>query len=124
MAGATGLSFSIAQVHSACQRTNLPSLPTSLHPDQLQSIAHLFEMSFTLPRTMKAYRFKPPATRPVVEVVDLPSPAEDEVLLNVLAAGLCHTDLSLLEPGNMVNASATARAPFTVGHEGAGVCSC
>lgn len=49
------------------------------------------------------------------EEVDLDEPREDEVLVRIVAAGLCHTDLQLREtlPAEMF--------PRVFGHEGAGV---
>ncbi len=49
------------------------------------------------------------------EEVDLDDPREDEVLVRIVAAGLCHTDLSLRDslPPEMF--------PRVFGHEGAGV---
>ena len=49
------------------------------------------------------------------EEVDLDEPRDDEVLVRIVAAGLCHTDLSLRDslPAEMF--------PRVFGHEGAGV---
>ena len=49
------------------------------------------------------------------EEVELDGPRADEVLVRILATGLCHTDLSLREqlPAEMF--------PQVFGHEGAGV---
>lgn len=71
-------------------------------------------------QTMIAYRFKPPSTTPVAELVSVPSPAHDEVLLKVLAGGVCHSDLSMLDPTHIVNAFPPKGKVFTIGHEGAG----
>ncbi|MCU4578780.1 NAD(P)-dependent alcohol dehydrogenase [Acinetobacter courvalinii] len=62
---------------------------------------------------MKAVRYiqagKPP------EIVDLPrpEPGPGQVLLRVAAAGVCHSDLHLLDHGRFTN-------PFTLGHENSG----
>jgi alcohol dehydrogenase, propanol-preferring len=62
---------------------------------------------------MKAVRYiqagKPP------EIVDLPRPVPGpgQVLLRVAAAGVCHSDLHLLDHGRFTN-------PFTLGHENSG----
>lgn len=54
----------------------------------------------------------------VLEEVARPEPGPGEILLDVEAAGLCHTDLHLLEwPEGMLPYD----PPFTVGHEVAGV---
>jgi propanol-preferring alcohol dehydrogenase len=61
---------------------------------------------------MRALRVVDPGRTALVEVAE-PVPAADEVLLRVLAAGACRTDLAL------VRAGAPAR-PVTLGHEIAG----
>lgn len=50
-----------------------------------------------------------------IEQLELDSPRPDEVLVKIAAAGLCHTDLRVLE-GTM-----PLRLPAVVGHEGTGV---
>lgn len=69
--------------------------------------------------TMIAYRFAPPAEQPVAERVKIPSPAADEVLVQVLAGGVCHSDLGLLDPTSAAR-KRNIPGPFTLGHEGAG----
>src|SRR5207248_1298766 len=55
--------------------------------------------------------------RPVtVEKVELDPPKEDEVLVRVAAAGVCHSDLHLAD-----GALGDGRWPMVLGHEGAGV---
>lgn len=55
-------------------------------------------------------------TRPVsIEEVDLDPPGEGEVLVRVVAAGLCHSDLSV------INGSRPRPMPMALGHEAAGV---
>ncbi len=63
---------------------------------------------------MKAVRFIAPG-RPA-EVVDLPEPrpGPGEVLLKIGGAGVCHSDLHVLEQG------LGFEGPFTLGHENAG----
>lgn len=51
----------------------------------------------------------------VVETVDLEGPQEGEVLIEVRASGLCHSDLHVL------NASVPWEFPCVLGHEAAGV---
>jgi len=53
--------------------------------------------------------------RPRVEEVVLPAPGPDEVRVAVRAAGVCHSDLS------MVNGTLAAPYPLVLGHEAAGV---
>jgi alcohol dehydrogenase len=55
-------------------------------------------------------------TRPLqIETVDLEGPGEGEVLVKVVGAGLCHSDLSA------VKGSRPRAMPAVVGHEGAGI---
>lgn len=55
-------------------------------------------------------------TRPVaIEEVELEPPGEGEVLVRVAAAGLCHSDLSV------INGSRPRPMPMALGHEAAGV---
>ena len=49
-----------------------------------------------------------------VEELDLDQPAEDEVLVRVRAAGLCHSDLSV------INGDRPRPTPMALGHEAAG----
>ncbi|TDC36809.1 alcohol dehydrogenase [Micromonospora sp. 15K316] len=52
---------------------------------------------------------------PRVEPVELPAPAPGEVRVSVRAAGVCHSDLSML------NGTVAAPYPLALGHEAAGV---
>ena len=53
---------------------------------------------------------------PVIETIDLSPPRADEVLVRIVAAGVCHTDVRAHKGG----AVPTPR-PVVLGHEGAGV---
>ncbi|WP_433510372.1 NAD(P)-dependent alcohol dehydrogenase [Nonomuraea sp. CA-143628] len=66
---------------------------------------------------MRALRLPGWGLPPVLTDVEQPAPRELEVLLRVEAAGLCHSDLHVLDagPGDM-----PFPAPFTLGHEVAG----
>lgn len=57
-----------------------------------------------------------PNTPLVMEQLDLAPPGEGEVLIEIMASGLCHTDLSQLE-----GKAAPYPFPVVVGHEGAGI---
>jgi len=57
-----------------------------------------------------------PGAALVREVLDLSPPRDDEVLIEIMASGLCHTDLSQLE-----GKAAPYPFPVVVGHEGAGI---
>lgn len=52
----------------------------------------------------------------VREILDLEPPGNGELLIEVMASGLCHTDLSQIE-----GTSAPFPFPVVVGHEGAGI---
>lgn len=55
-------------------------------------------------------------TRPLtIETVDLAPPQRDEVLIKVAAAGLCHSDLSV------INGDRPRQTPMVLGHEASGV---
>jgi hypothetical protein len=54
-----------------------------------------------------------PDTPLVVEEVELDSPKDDEVLVRVAAAGVCHSDLRLVQ-GQL----GKGRWPIVLGHEG------
>jgi len=50
-----------------------------------------------------------------LETVNLADPAEDEVLVKLVATGMCHTDLSIIDQ------IMPLPLPFVLGHEGAGI---
>ena len=55
-------------------------------------------------------------SRPLrIEEVDLDPPGADEVLIKVAAAGLCHSDLSV------INGDRPRPMPMALGHEASGV---
>jgi len=62
-------------------------------------------------KTMKAILFDGSA-QPAVAVLDRPIPTQNEVLVRVLQAGICGTDLSIL-----AGKHPRARAPLILGHE-------
>ncbi len=67
---------------------------------------------------MVAYRYHPNSTESIREVIPIPKPGPSEVLVKILAAGLCHSDLSFLAPEVELGGWSHV---FTMGHEGAGV---
>lgn len=73
-----------------------------------------------IPAEMICYRFSPSLTSPVEERVPIPEPKDDEVLLKVLAAGVCHSDVGMFDPTSNIH-RALSIGTFTGGHEGAGV---
>lgn len=68
---------------------------------------------------MKAWHFVAPGTP--LELVDItePIPGEGEVLVDIKAAGLCHSDVSIMKGVLDV----TSKSPLVLGHEVAGVVS-
>ena len=65
---------------------------------------------------MKAAILHKPHTRVSVEDVDIESPHEGEVLLDIVGAGVCHSDY------HYVDGHVKPRGlPLVMGHEGAGV---
>jgi alcohol dehydrogenase, propanol-preferring len=76
---------------------------------------------------MRAYRMLAPGVARLVEV-PVPDPGPGQVRVDVVAAGLCHSDLHVVDGG----AAASWSLPFTLGHEvcgtvaelGAGVTTC
>ena len=62
---------------------------------------------------MRAYRLIAPGSAELVDVAE-PRPGPDEVVLRVLAAGVCRTDLELRRTGG------ASVLPLTLGHEIAG----
>ncbi|SVC26508.1 uncharacterized protein METZ01_LOCUS279362, partial [marine metagenome] len=51
----------------------------------------------------------------VIEELELEGPGEDEVLVEVKGAGLCHSDLSV------INGSRPRPTPMVLGHEASGI---
>jgi propanol-preferring alcohol dehydrogenase len=66
---------------------------------------------------MRALRFERWQSEPELREVTMPEPAAGEVLLKVDAAGLCHSDLHLIDAPEGV---LPYTLPFTLGHETAG----
>jgi len=72
---------------------------------------------------MVAFRFIPRSTGGASvsrQVIPIPTPGPDECLVKVLAAGVCHSDCSILDAEFQKGMFAMPN-PFVLGHEGAGV---
>lgn len=67
-----------------------------------------------IPATMRAWRLHEWGGRPRLATVPVPTPTGDEVLLRVDAAGLCHSDLHIMDAAEGV---LPYELPFTLGHE-------
>ncbi len=68
---------------------------------------------------MKAWQFTNTHEPLVLNEVPEPTAAEGEVVLEMKAAGLCHSDVGLLEDEGWL--ALLAKQPITIGHENAGV---
>lgn len=66
---------------------------------------------------MRAWQFVDPTHRLVLNEVPDPTPGPDEVLIQVKAAGLCHSDVMYITTGY----PAMPFTPMTQGHENAGI---
>jgi propanol-preferring alcohol dehydrogenase len=64
---------------------------------------------------MKAIRFIAPGRAPEIVDIETPTPAAGQILLKIAGAGVCHSDLHVLDHDMGFN-----RTPFTLGHENAG----
>lgn len=65
------------------------------------------------PRTIQAAVFRQPSEPLAIEELKLEGPRDDEVLVRMVASGICHTDIDFCEGG--------APGAVVLGHEGAGV---
>ena len=69
---------------------------------------------------MLAYRFTQPGHAPSLQEIPKPTVKPGEVLVKVAAAGVCHSDLHLIEwPAEVLQANAMS-PPYTLGHECSG----
>ncbi len=63
--------------------------------------------------SVRAAVLRPPGGPLKIERLQMEGPRADEVLVRLIASGICHTDIGFCEGG--------ARGPVVLGHEGAGV---
>jgi alcohol dehydrogenase, propanol-preferring len=75
------------------------------------------KLSSTIPASMRAVRFTGWQRDAELVEVATPVPGPSEVLIRVEAAGLCHSDLHILE---WPDGTFPWKPPFTLGHETAG----
>ena len=68
---------------------------------------------------MRAWQFTNTHEPLVLSEVDDPTAGEGEVVIDIKSAGLCHTDVGVLEDEGWL--STLAKRPITIGHEVAGV---
>src|SRR5215467_11285371 len=69
------------------------------------------------PKTMQAAIVEKHAAPLVIREVPVPEPGPGEVLIKLIASGVCHTDLHAADGDWPVK----PKLPFTPGHEGTGV---
>lgn len=67
---------------------------------------------------MSAWRWQPGMGAPRIEQVDVPRPGVGEVVIAVRAAGLCHSDVGMIDDPRWANDLSGAK--LTLGHETAG----
>jgi alcohol dehydrogenase, propanol-preferring len=70
-----------------------------------------------MPKTMKAAVVRSLGSPMTIEEVPVPTPGPGEVLVKIIATGVCHTDVHAADGDWPVRPT----APFIPGHEGAGV---
>ena len=63
--------------------------------------------------TMVAYRFSPGSSAPRREELPIPHPKANEVLIKLLAGGVCHSDVGVLDPHH--NLSTVSKNHYTLG---------
>ncbi len=68
-------------------------------------------------KTMKAWRINELGKLPELEDVPIPEPGYGEILIKMTAAGMCRTDLEVIDEGFI---TVPFEGPFTLGHENAG----
>jgi Zn-dependent alcohol dehydrogenase len=68
-----------------------------------------------MPHPARAVVVTAAGTPPTVQDIELPDLTGDEVLVDIGASGICHTDLSL------ASGLLPTKFPVVLGHEGAGV---
>jgi propanol-preferring alcohol dehydrogenase len=83
--------------------------------DRLRHRARIKEP--VMPKTMKAAVVRSLGSPLTIEEVPIPSPGPGEVLVRIVATGVCHTDLHAADGDWPVKPS----PPFIPGHEGAGI---
>jgi propanol-preferring alcohol dehydrogenase len=69
---------------------------------------------------MPAYRLLAWGEPPQLVEVDVPRPGPGQVVVEVAACGLCHSDLAMMAMPGEVGAALGWSIPFTLGHESAG----
>ncbi|KAJ6023958.1 hypothetical protein N7540_004755 [Penicillium herquei] len=63
--------------------------------------------------TMRAAQWDPTQKKAVVNIIPVPKPGPNQILVKMASASLCHSDLMSISRPDLT-------VPFTIGHEGAG----
>ncbi|KAJ5697832.1 hypothetical protein N7488_011516 [Penicillium malachiteum] len=63
--------------------------------------------------TMRAAQWDPTQYMSVVNIIPVPKPGPNQILVKMASASLCHSDLMSISRPDLTD-------PFTIGHEGAG----
>lgn len=79
------------------------------------------KMSFTIPETQKACVFEKCGAPIQYTDIPVPTPKPNEILVNILFSGVCHTDLHVWQGDGEWQPSNKPECGFIGGHEGAGV---
>ncbi|CAG8972567.1 hypothetical protein HYALB_00011417 [Hymenoscyphus albidus] len=74
----------------------------------------------TLPKTQKAAQYFAETNAITVNETPVPTPNENQLLIKVAAASICHSDVMLLEPNDAGLVLGDSR-PRTIGHEATGI---
>lgn len=72
---------------------------------------------FELPKIQKAAVFEANGGKAQIKNIPVPEPKEDEALIKVLHAGVCHTDVAIL----LDELPWPTPYPYIGGHEGSGI---
>lgn len=76
--------------------------------------------TMTLPTTQKAVIYEEVNGPLIYKDIEVPTPADDELLVKVLYSGVCHSDLSIWKGDWASQLRITPKLPLVGGHEGSG----
>ncbi|KAG9239135.1 hypothetical protein BJ875DRAFT_449016 [Amylocarpus encephaloides] len=76
--------------------------------------------NYHLPETQKAAQYSSKTNSIAVNQIPVPKPDSDHLLIKVVSASLCHSDVMLLEPNEAGIVLGDGR-PVTIGHEATGI---
>jgi propanol-preferring alcohol dehydrogenase len=103
-------------------RRDLPCSGIPLHPSLLKLLALQFKRNSTITNMMKAFKLVAWGQAGQYVNVAIPEAGPGDVLVRMKAAGLCRSDLDMLDhPPDTEPYSTVLEAGYTLGHENAGV---